>query len=138
LRDDVKDLLLNLSDPISLSEAVTQAVRCDNRLFERRQERRSTSGPYRADLATPSRQSNSSMPEPMQIDSSRIQRLTQEEKDRRRKEDLCMYCGGPGHQARNCQKKVSTSKPHKFRYTTTNSRPEIEVQDSENDDAQPQ
>jgi len=30
LRDDVKDLLLNLPDPTSLSEAITQVVRCDN------------------------------------------------------------------------------------------------------------
>ena len=46
LRDDVKDLLLNLPNPVSLSEAVMQAVRCDNRLFEHRQERQSTLGPY--------------------------------------------------------------------------------------------
>ena len=30
LRDDVKDLFLNLPDPVLLSEAVMQAVRCDN------------------------------------------------------------------------------------------------------------
>ena len=82
-------------------------MRCDNRLFKRRQEQRSTLGPYRADLAMPSQQSNASIHEPMQIDSSRIQRLTQEEKDRRRKEDLYMYYGGLGHQTRNCQKKLS-------------------------------
>ena len=35
LRDDVKDLLLNLPDPTSLLEAITQAVRCDNQFFER-------------------------------------------------------------------------------------------------------
>ena len=38
LQDDVKDLLLNLLDPLTLTKAVTQAVRCDNRLFERRLE----------------------------------------------------------------------------------------------------
>jgi hypothetical protein len=36
LRDDVQDLLLTLADPSSFSEAITQAIRCDNRLFERR------------------------------------------------------------------------------------------------------
>jgi len=35
-RDDVQDLLLTLADPSSFSEAITQAIRCDNRLFERR------------------------------------------------------------------------------------------------------
>jgi hypothetical protein len=40
LRDDVKDLLLNLPDPLTLIKTITQMVRCDNQLFERRQERR--------------------------------------------------------------------------------------------------
>jgi hypothetical protein len=33
LRDDVKDLLLTLPDPQTLNEAISQAVKCDNRLF---------------------------------------------------------------------------------------------------------
>ncbi|RKP33364.1 hypothetical protein BJ085DRAFT_23093, partial [Dimargaris cristalligena] len=40
LRGDVKDLLLTMSDPATLPEAITQAVRCDNRLYEQRQEKR--------------------------------------------------------------------------------------------------
>jgi hypothetical protein len=43
LSDDVQDLLLTLADPSSFSEAITQAIRCDNRLFERRQEKKVTS-----------------------------------------------------------------------------------------------
>jgi hypothetical protein len=43
LRDDVQNLLLTLTDPSSFSEAITQAIRCDNRLFERRQEKKVTS-----------------------------------------------------------------------------------------------
>ena len=40
LRSDVKDLLLTFpEDPKSLTEAISRAVRCDNRLFERRSER---------------------------------------------------------------------------------------------------
>ena len=40
LRSDVKDLLLTFpKDPRSLIEAISQAIRCDNRLFERRCER---------------------------------------------------------------------------------------------------
>lgn len=138
LRDDVKDLLLNLADPTTLSEAITQAVRCDNRLFERRQERRSLSGPYRVDTATPTRQTHASMPEPMQIDASKVLKLSQEEKDRRRKEDLCLYCGEKGHRAHNCHKKTSISKPHKFRYTSADRSMVKEVEEQENDDTQPQ
>jgi hypothetical protein len=43
LRDDVQDLLLTLADPSSFSEVITQAIRCDNRLFERCQEKKITS-----------------------------------------------------------------------------------------------
>jgi hypothetical protein len=43
LRDDVQDLLLTLVDPPSFSEAITQAIRCDNRLFKLRQEKKVTS-----------------------------------------------------------------------------------------------
>jgi hypothetical protein len=42
-RDDVQDLLLTLTDPSSFSEAITQAIRCNNRLFERCQEKKVTS-----------------------------------------------------------------------------------------------
>ena len=30
LRDDIEDLLLNLLDPLTLTEAITQVVQCDN------------------------------------------------------------------------------------------------------------
>ena len=40
LASDVKDLLLTMPDANTLSLAMTQAIRCDNRLFERRRERR--------------------------------------------------------------------------------------------------
>jgi hypothetical protein len=43
LHDDVQDLLLTLVDPSSFSEAITQAIWCDNRLFKRRQEKKVTS-----------------------------------------------------------------------------------------------
>ena len=38
LRGEVKNLLLNFLELTSLNEAITQAVRCDNHLFELRQE----------------------------------------------------------------------------------------------------
>ena len=139
LCDDVKDLLLNLPDPTSLSETITQAVRCDNRLFERRQERRSISGPYRADAAMPTKSSTTttSMPKPIQIDASRIKKLTPEEKERRQQENLYMYCGGKGHRAHNCPAKVASPKPYEFRYTSTNLEDGHTVSYPENEDVQP-
>jgi hypothetical protein len=40
LRDDVKDMLLTLPDPQTLNEAISQAVKYENRLFQRRQDQR--------------------------------------------------------------------------------------------------
>jgi hypothetical protein len=91
LRDDIKTLWLNLPKPTTLSEAITQAMDCDNRLFQQRQERRLLFGSYRADYTTPTRQTFSSTltPEPMQIDTSRVRKLTEEEKERCCREHLC-------------------------------------------------
>jgi hypothetical protein len=45
LRDNVKDLLLSMLNPQILNEAISRAVRCDNRLFQRRQDQRSWNAP---------------------------------------------------------------------------------------------
>jgi hypothetical protein len=139
LRDDIKTLLLNLPKPTTMSEAITQAIDCDNRLFEQRQERRLLFGSYRADYTAPTRQTSSSTstPEPMQIDTSRIRKLTEEEKERRRREHLCFYCGGKDHSLNNCPLKPQGPKAHKFRYTLSTSEPKQEEIESENDNSQP-
>ena len=77
------------------------------------------------------------MPEPMQIDASRIKKLTPEEKECRRREDLCMYCGGKGHRAHNCPTKVASLKSYKFRYTSTNLKDGYAVSYPKNEDVQP-
>ena len=116
LRNDVKDFLLTFpEDPKSLTEAISRAVRCDNRLFERRSERqqvmvrsRLEPTPYASVVARPlSRQSSNTapmdMPTPMEIEATRRRGpLSDEEKQRRRANRLCLYCGGPGHIAINC------------------------------------
>jgi hypothetical protein len=119
LRDDIKTLLLNLPKPTTLSEAITQAINYDNRLFEQRQERRLLFGSYQADYTAPTRQTSSSTstPEPMQINTSRVRKLTEEEKERRRKEHLCFYYGCKDHNLNNCPLNQDTRKSS--RKTTT-------------------
>ena len=81
LRNDVKDLLLTFhEDPKSLTEAISRAVRGDNRLFERRSEpqqfsRTRVEPTYASVVATPSSSPpqplntfQSSGPTPMKID----------------------------------------------------------------------
>ena len=101
LRDEVKDLMITLPHPKTLMEAVSFAVRCDNRLSERKEER-STTGFWTARTSKPSRDVV-----PMELDATKRQvpgmrTLSTEEKTRRRMQNLCLYCGGKGHFLKSC------------------------------------
>jgi len=125
LNDDVKDLLLTMEDPLDLQQLITHAVKCDNRLFERRMERNGRanmsrtpaisrfSQPVITPTPTPSRpapQQNLPPGDPMQLDTVRIKHLTPAEKQRRKQENLCLYCGKPNHIASNCPEKPRLSR----------------------------
>ncbi|CAG8732113.1 5345_t:CDS:2, partial [Dentiscutata heterogama] len=97
-----------IADPTSLNDAISKAVRCDNRLFERKQERHQNlfSQKYQSQtLGDPT----TSAGELMQIDAARFRPLTEEEKKWRRTNNLCLYCGAPGHIARSCPNKCKTT-----------------------------
>ena len=104
LRDEVKDLMLTIAVPKSLPEAIKSAVACDVRLMERKGERRNA-------LQYQSHQRPSNGPVPMELDAmpqnSSRQRgpLSNEEYERRRKSNLCLYCGEAGHLVRDCRVK---------------------------------
>ena len=66
LQSEIKNLLLNFLEPMSLSQAITQAISCDNRLFELRQEERATSRWKPSSRSSPSSSYND--PVPMEID----------------------------------------------------------------------
>jgi hypothetical protein len=116
LRDDVQDLLLTLADLSSFIEAITQAIRCDNRLFKCRQEKKVASNaqlwnnrPTTLPLVpqtTPVAQLASFGLAPMQINAAKFKPLIEAEKLRRRTNNLCLYCGNPGHIACQCPQKL--------------------------------
>ncbi|KAH7292053.1 hypothetical protein KP509_29G049500 [Ceratopteris richardii] len=109
LRDDVKDLLLTMPEVKTLNEYINQAIQCDNHLFERKQEKQVEGRPRQWKPFQPTPRDDT-MPEPMQIDVTRFQPLTPQEKQRRRDNKLCLYCGNPGHIAVNCPNKRTNSK----------------------------
>jgi hypothetical protein len=111
LRDDVQDLLLTLVDPSSFSEAITQAIQCDNRLFERCKEKKVTSNAQLwnsrpTTLPLIPQTTPVARPAPMQIDTAKFKPLTKAEKLRRRTNNQCLYCGNRGHIARQCPQKL--------------------------------
>jgi hypothetical protein len=79
----VKDLLLSMLDPQTLNEAISQAVKYDNRLFQRCQDQCSwnpSKYSYSHSTASITISSSHSGAEDMQIDAVRYKPLTVQEK----------------------------------------------------------
>jgi len=77
LLNNVKDLLPTLNDATSLSKAITQAIKCDNGLFLRRQEKKSSLFNHLPIVSSSMSPSNNEFNEmklddPMQIDMTQI------------------------------------------------------------------
>lgn len=133
LRDEIKDELSKTTLPGSLEELAGRAIEIDNRLYERRMERKVQSGIPASNnprslrsnghgSGTHRTRSNSSPPSlrspigtpstAMEIDATAPKkRLSPQEKQRRKQEGLCLYCGKAGHFAPNCPSKTIGSQP---------------------------
>lgn len=122
LSNAVKNLMLSHDVPKSLDATILLAIKLDNRIFEQ-----SLDSHPRPFLPT-ARYSNSpvhqptpiSGPIPMDLSTATLHShkrgpLTTEEKEKRRKEGLCLYCGGNNHVVNQCSLRPSpkSSKPTK-------------------------
>uniref|UniRef100_A0A3B3IPX6 CCHC-type domain-containing protein n=1 Tax=Oryzias latipes TaxID=8090 RepID=A0A3B3IPX6_ORYLA len=118
LNDDIKDHLCTQPETHSFEDLVTAALRSDTRLKERRHER--TSNPRKSPVrsaqgnaphsspAHTSEHSSSPPEEPMQIGHSK---LSSEERQRRRAEGACFYCGKTGHLINKCAARLNFAAP---------------------------
>ena len=119
LNEDVQDVLAMNDDPQSLEELINKSIKIDQRLFDRRTEKkgatksidsRSTKRFNRyASYSDNSSSSSSSLsspssPSPMDLDSAQVIKgpLSKAEKTRRRENGLCMYCVVKGHFLSKC------------------------------------
>jgi regulator of replication initiation timing len=114
LSSELKDGLVFLDEKEDLAEFVTQLQGMDNRIRARAQETKGT----KARSSTTSHQTTVSKPSypiptkpnepyfrpggtvPMALDASR--RISPEERERRMRQGLCLYCAGSGHFTREC------------------------------------
>lgn len=112
LSEDLKDEIATRELPEDLPSYMTKVIELDNRIRDRQNRRRypdtRSSHFFRPRYTLPLNQKRESDVQPMDLDSARVTRfapLTAEEKDRRRRLGLCLYCGGEGHTAYYCVKK---------------------------------
>ena len=110
LSDEVKLLLAaqwhSLKTIKATQAAATTAYlnsQAHNRFRGRFQHKQVTPMARKSHMSTP--QAPSSGPAPMDLDSIKTRRLTPDEKQRRRDQGLCLYCGEGNHFAQSCPKK---------------------------------
>ena len=118
LKDRIKDEITKFERPKILKDLIDISIRIDNRLYERFLEKKSPSSEprYQGSLSPqvfiPQASTTVQDPSPMEIDNlkkSRFTKLTAEEKERRRRLGLCMYCSGSGHTVATCHVRPKTS-----------------------------
>ena len=120
LKDAVKDDLAHYDRPDSLDDLIDLSIKLDNCLYECSLEHGPTcltTHHTQAEVAhsvtshpTPTHPTgtvhtpSSAGPHPMELDASRTrhQALTPQERARHMENNLCLYCGNPGHIANSC------------------------------------
>ncbi|NP_001278228.1 retrotransposon-derived protein PEG10 isoform 1 [Capra hircus] len=109
LSDHIQAELARLEVAKTLSALIGQCIHIERRLARAAAARKPRSPP-RA-LVAPQVNNHHHQADPTEPVGGARMRLTQEEKERRRKLNLCLYCGNGGHYADNCPAKASKASP---------------------------
>lgn len=111
LCDELKDAVAHIDpQPKTCEGLINLVLRLEHRLSERKGDhgRKGKSLPSYVTVGSPET-STASKGEPMDIGAIRAS-LTATEKESRRKQGLCLYCGKKGHYVRECPAKPKTSR----------------------------
>ena len=121
LKEAVKDDLARMeNEPTTLEEFIKSAIKIDNRIWDREQERRSKLGNVTQHHTTPvyssskalyqSKSNEAPKSKPVLPIDPNTKKLLPEERQRRLDLGLCLRCGEKGHIATNCPRKQTTFK----------------------------
>ncbi|KAL0202517.1 hypothetical protein M9458_000535 [Cirrhinus mrigala] len=117
LHPDLQVELACRDEGLSLEEYIDLSIRVDNVMRARKASRPFTPVP----LTTPSA---AAAPEPMQVGATK---LTSEERERRLRGSLCLYCGQPGHIRATCPTRPPRPPTSVSSFEITSNRCEIPV-----------
>lgn len=143
----IKDEISRMGKPSTLSEYKILAQTIDTRYWERkgevaRETKPTTSNPpkqttsdrtssnssgpprYKSDKPATSASSSVSKPPDLTSKLGKDGKLTSEERKRRMDNKLCLFCGGPGHSARECTKSTSRAAKGRAAVVTPEDKPE--------------
>ena len=125
LRDSIKDELTRGDKPENLEELIERATSIDERFYERQLERgrgfqtqgqgyyQQRNNGYQGQSRNNGYQGQQRRDhygsQPMDLSATRGP-LSQKDRDHRMKNNLCLYCGKPGHRARECKAKQQHGK----------------------------
>jgi hypothetical protein len=109
LSDEVKDVLSTcLDEPMDIESLIPYCIRIDNRLYDRRVERSGNRGNSKGTFKATQGPTSGSSTAPMDLDAMKLEgkkKLTNEERERRIQNKLCLYCGEAGHRLAQCPRK---------------------------------
>jgi hypothetical protein len=100
LKEVVKDELSRTDFPDTFKELTEDAIRIDNRFYERAQEKK---GFYDPTSKKRYNHGNHYGSQPMELDAIGRKELSPQERQTYMEKKLCFGCGKPGHMARNCK-----------------------------------
>jgi hypothetical protein len=104
LKRDIQERWTHLeNEPETLEALKDWAIKTDNKIFAfKRESSRMNPLPYgRSGFSNVDRRVTT----PMELDATRFTKLSNEEKEKRRRNNLCMYCGKGRHYSNNCPAK---------------------------------
>ena len=104
LKDHVKDEIAKHDWPESFKEIMDTAIRVDNRHYERFLQKHGSKKGVPMSKTT-YKSVTQDYGDPMELATMQRKKLSNTERQNRMKNNLCLYCGKPGHKARECKAK---------------------------------
>ena len=110
LKELVKDELSRNDFPDSFKELTEDAIRIDNRFYERAQEKKGFYDPLSKKRYN---HGNHYGAQPMELDATHRKELSPQDRQTYMEKKLCFGCGKPGHMARNCKTNKARRGPNR-------------------------